>query len=212
LSELSIKKEGFTPAYRIQVDPDLASSDPFNTDPMSTDPAKWGMMPISSDARWDAVEIAADATGYRLPTEAQWEYACRAGTTTAFNDGVTQKWNDSAAVNELGWYYSNSGSWTHEVGKKMPNAWGLYDMHGNVYEWCWDWYGTYPSNEKKKVEGKEEEEIVPYPDPLGPVSGSSRVRRGGYWYSNALGLRSACRYYYTPNSRISSFGLRLTRP
>ena len=84
----------------------------------------------------------------QLPTEAQWEYACRAGTTTALNNGknLTDEKYDCPNLYEVGWYdWQNAESSTHEVGKKKPNAWGLYDMHGNVWEWCANWYGAYPS-------------------------------------------------------------------
>jgi formylglycine-generating enzyme required for sulfatase activity len=177
--------EGLTPAYSISG---------------STDPAAWGTVPTSSNATWNAVEIVAGSTGYRLPTEAQWEYACRAGTTTAYNTGDT-------ISDDTGWYTSNSGSKTHEVGKKPANAWGLYDMHGNVWEWCWDWYGTYPTTTAQT-------------DPVGASSGSNRVVRGGSWDGSARYVRSACRDYYSPSARISSdpsgrvvaLGIRLLRP
>jgi formylglycine-generating enzyme required for sulfatase activity len=133
------------------------------------------------------------ANGYRLPTEAQWEYACRAGTTTAYNTGATL--SDST-----GWYDSNSGDRTHSVGEKPANAYGLYDMHGNVWEWCWDWYSSsyYSSS--------------PAQDPTGAVSGSFRVLRGGAWSSLGRNLRSAYRSNGYPIDRSYYIGFRLVRP
>ena len=113
---------------------------------------------------------------YTLPTEAQREYACRAGTTKRFSYG-----NDTGYI-QLGsyaWYDENSSSGTHPVGEKLPNDWGLYDMHGNVWEWCLDWYDEYP-------EGS-------ITDPQGPQSGTLRVDRGGSWSRNARICRSADR-------------------
>jgi len=137
------------------------------------------------------VTVNWNVNGYRLPTEAEWEYACRAGTTTAYNTGDTISDN-------TGWYDSNSNNRTHEVGLKPPNAWGLYDMHGNVYEWCWDWYGTYASGAQT--------------DPTGAASGSYRVLRGGSWYYFGQYLRSAYRYGNIPYFRYYSFGFRFLRP
>jgi formylglycine-generating enzyme required for sulfatase activity len=122
------------------------------------------------------------ANGYRLPTEAEWECACRAGTTTAFNTGASIN-------NNAGWYDANSSNRTHPVGEKSANAWGLYDMHGNVWEWCWDWYeAAYSSGAQT--------------DPVGPSSGSNRVVRGGGWDSPATLARSAYRSSVPPSSRI----------
>jgi formylglycine-generating enzyme required for sulfatase activity len=103
----------------------------------------------------------------RLPTEAEWEYACRAGTTSAYNDGsaCTEPERKDPALDRLGWFNENSGGKTHQVRQKEANRWGLYDMHGNVREWCEDWYGDYSADDQV--------------DPTGPASGSARVFRGG---------------------------------
>ncbi|MCL1993217.1 MAG: formylglycine-generating enzyme family protein, partial [Spirochaetes bacterium] len=103
-------------------------------------------VPTSHNALWNAVVVVEDADGWRLPTEAQWEYAARAGTIEAFSNRV-QDHRDHAALDPIGWFPFNRGEWntTREVGRKQPNPWGLYDMHGNVEEWVWDWLGQYPS-------------------------------------------------------------------
>ena len=135
--------------------------------------------------------------GYRLPTEAEWEYAYRAGSTTAFhNGGITSCTGKDSNLEKIGWYYENSGSTPHPVGKKTPNAWGLYDMAGNVWEWCHDWYTTYPTTSVT--------------DPVG-TSGSYRVFRGGSWYDDAQSARAAYRYDDPPGSRGYYLGFRLVR-
>ena len=139
-------------------------------------------------------------TGYRLPTEAEWEYACRAGTTTPFStgDNITTE-----QVNYDGNYpYNNNqkGSYrkkTTAVGSFQANPWGLYDMHGNVWEWCWDWYGNYSSAAQA--------------DPEGASSRTNRVLRGGSWLNNAQDLRSAYRNRNIPSNRNSLLGFRLAR-
>ena len=131
---------------------------------------------------------------FRLPTEAQWEYACRAGSTTKYCFG-----GDEAQLGEYAWYNNNSESKTHPVGEKKPNAWGLYDMHGNVREWCQDWYdGGYHAKS-------------PTDDPTGPATGSLRVNRGGSWYYPAWRCRSAFRGYFGPGDRDSNLGFRVSR-
>jgi formylglycine-generating enzyme required for sulfatase activity len=129
---------------------------------------------------------------YRLPTEAEWEYAARAETMTRFYSG-----DNDDDLSRVGWYGENSGMETHPVGKKRPNAWGLYDMHGNVWEWVQDWKGGYPSGSVT--------------DPEGPSLGSYRVVRGGSWEVNAWGCRSANRNFYDPGVRIDSLGFRFFR-
>ena len=127
---------------------------------------------------------------YRLPTEAEWEYACRAGTTTKYSFG-----DDESELRDHAWCSENSDVQTHRVGSKKPNAWGLYDMHGNVFEWCQDWYGDYPSGSVT--------------DPTGPAVGSFRVFRGGSWDINAGDCRSAFRSGSYPSVRVSHFGFRV---
>ena len=129
---------------------------------------------------------------YRLPTEAEWEYACRAETTTAFSFG-----DEVDKLGEYAWYGDSSGGKTNPVGKRQPNAWGLYDMHGNVWEWCQDWYGDYPSG--------------PITDPMGPSEGKARVLRGGSLDDDAWGLRSAIRRWYNPVFGYDDHGFRVAR-
>ncbi|NTU41805.1 MAG: formylglycine-generating enzyme family protein [Nitrospirales bacterium] len=131
---------------------------------------------------------------YRLPTEAEWEYAARAGTTTVYS------WGDSASqAGQYAWYDKNANDNAHAVGRKQPNPWGLYDMHGNVWEWVQDWYDeTYYRNS-------------PGTDPQGPGSGRSRVLRGGSWFRNASDLRSANRFSVSPGNRGIGLGFRLLR-
>ena len=129
---------------------------------------------------------------YRLPTEAEWEYACRAGSTTKYSYG-----DGDGSLGSYAWYGSNSGNKPHEVATKQPNAWGLYDMHGNVWEWCEDWFGSYSGNAQT--------------DPRGSSSGSNRVLRGGGWHADAVNLRSAYRSRYTPSLRNYDLGFRVVR-
>lgn len=124
--------------------------------------------------------------GYRLPTESEWEYACRASTTTAFYTGVITYEGTSPLdpnLDAAGWYGGNSGGGSHPVGQKQANAWGLFDMHGTVWEWCGDWYGPYPGAGA---------------DPTGPASGTSRVYRGGSWFTDAQYCRSGDRDNLVP--------------
>ena len=127
---------------------------------------------------------------YRLPTEAEWEYACRAGTTTAYSFG-----DDESKLGAYAWYDKNSKWNLHEVATKKPNPWGLFDMHGNVYEWCEDWY-------EKSLSGGD--------NPKGPSAGSLRVIRGGDWYNCASNCRSADRRGF-PADRNDSLGFRIVR-
>jgi len=129
---------------------------------------------------------------YRLPTEAEWEYACKAGTTTAFYFG-----DDGRLLGQYAWYNGNSAKGTQAVGRKKPNQWGLYDMHGNVWEWCEDWFGPYPAGSVT--------------DPTGPSSGSYRVFRGGGWHFDAKFCRSEVRGRRSPGYRAGGLGFRLAR-
>ena len=136
---------------------------------------------------------------YRLPTEAEWEYACRAGTSTAFYSGdITPSETElDPALDAVGWYRLNAQGAPHPVGRKQPNPWGLYDMHGNLCEWCEDWYGPYP-----------EGHVV---DPVNTRAGDGRVCRGGSWASGAATCRSAARFCFAPDCRSDFVGFRLVR-
>ncbi len=140
-----------------------------------------------------------DADGWRLPTEAEWEYLCRAGTTTAFYTGaLTELYcRLDPVLDAIGWYCGNAGTGTSTVAQKQANAWGLYDTSGNVREWCWDWYG----------------EALPDAalDPAGPDTGTQRVCRGGSWYYSSQDCRSAARGTYYPTSRDNTVGMRAVR-
>jgi len=129
---------------------------------------------------------------YRLPTEAEWEYACRAGTPSRFSYGDDPGYTN---LTHYAWYADNSGATTHPVGQKLANPWGLHDMHGELFEWCQDWWGDYSGGIAV--------------DPQGPATGSRRVGRGGYWNSVAGFCRSAHRGYNLPDVRGKGIGFRV---
>jgi len=173
------ERDGFNPVYNI----DKENKDTNNTEEL--DNVKW------------KVSLIDGANGYRLPTEAQWEFACRAGTTTTYNTG-------DIINDETGWYGDNSGGRTHEVGKKPPNAWGLYDIHGNVWEWCWDFVN---------FGGENYYDFAPDPDtnPLGLNSGNRRAERGGSWKSPPNRISSSYRERYRPHNSSNDLGFRVVR-
>ncbi len=140
----------------------------------------------------DEVSWDRSADGYRLPTEAEWEYACRAGAQTRWSFG-----DDEEQLEEHAWYHKSSGGEPRAVGLKKPNAWGLHDMHGNVLEWCWDWHGPYSRDSQE--------------DPSGPSEGGARVLRGGSFANPARGLRSAGRGWIGPENSFRFIGFRCVR-
>ena len=165
----------------------------------STNPEDWGDVPTSSNSTWNAVICNWNANGYRLPTEAEWEYAARAGDNTV--ESLT--YSGTSDVNQLGeyaWYYSNSNSTTHEAGTKLPNAFGLYDMSGNVWEWCWNWF---TDSYNAETEGGS--------DPTGTSAGSDRVYRGGGWGSISGRCAVSCRRSSNSDYRGGLLGFRVVR-
>ena len=169
------EQQGLSAAYHIDRD----QKDPNNRS--SFDDLKW------------TVQRLPGANGYRLPTEAEWEYAARGGR---YARGY--EYTGSADLDEVGWYEDNSYGETQPVGLLAPNALGLYDMSGNVWEWVWDWYSSYPSGAQD--------------NPTGPVSGERRVNRGGGWLLDAANARVSRRGSWRPDSRFYDLGCRLARP
>jgi len=160
--------------------------------PLKSDPSRFkgDNLPVENISWHEVVEFCARLSKlagkqYRLPTEAEWEYVARAGNKSEYPDNLE----------EVAWFEKNSGGKTHIVGQRKANPWGLYDMFGNVYEWCSDWYGDYPTTE-----------IV---DPSGATSGATRVGRGCSWLNPTVYCRSAYRLYGSPNTRNNFLGLRL---
>jgi len=203
---------------------DTGSNNYYRQRGISADALDLPVVGVSWD---DAVAFCAwlsEQTGerYALPTEAQWEYACRAGTTTRWSCG-----DDEKVLGEHAWYAANAGGKLHSVGQKRPNPWGLLDMHGNVGEWCSDWYesdyyqqlaagseqasgitGNVLSRVEQTTSGSEQ---TPSENSSGPGSGSPRVVRGGSWIFDAGFCRSAARFRYGPSIRDDDLGFRLSR-
>jgi formylglycine-generating enzyme required for sulfatase activity len=156
---------------------------------------KEGLVPAYT-INGDSVSWDRTAGGYRLPTEAEWEYACRAGTSTPFSTGniiTTDQANFNGDVPYANNPRGHGRDRTTTAGSFLPNPWGLYDMHGNVYEWCWDWYGEYSG------------------DTAAGKTGTGRVVRGGSWRGSAFWVRSAFRDSYNPSNRSEMVGFRVVR-
>ncbi|NLK49939.1 MAG: SUMF1/EgtB/PvdO family nonheme iron enzyme [Candidatus Cloacimonetes bacterium] len=171
--------EGLTPVYTIAG---------------TTNPLYWGEEPTINDPVWCAAICDWDANGYRLPTEAEWEYAARGGTDT-----YDFLYSGSDDLDAVSWHSGNSGGTTHVVGSKLPNGLGIYDMSGNLFEWCWDWLDSYYYN------------YSPTHNPRGPASGEYRIGRGGSWHYEDYYHRVACRMSHRPGNIYPDYGFRVCR-
>ena len=171
---------GFRPCYKI--------SD-------TTDTVTWGEIPTTDNVLWNSVVWDTDADGFRLPTEAEWEFTARGGDS----DASTWKfpYAGSVSIDEVGWYKDNGNSNIHQVGLKKPTASGVNDMSGNVYEWCWDWFARITPGE--------------YINPIGPATGTNRVRRGGSWLNYARSCTVTYRNCDSPETVYGNIGFRLAR-
>ena len=178
-NKLSIKL-GLEPCYTVRV-----GGNPVDFAALSFD-----QIPIYYNADWNKAELDINKKGFRLPTEAEWEWAAKGGTDDKWAGTDTE-----AELTNYAWYGSNGGFETHEVKKKSPNGYGLYDMSGNVWEWCWDWKGDLPASLEA--------------DYAGPASGSDRVVRGGSWGNSAIGCTVGLRGDFSPDIRCSYLGFRL---
>ena len=166
-------KENLTPCYAIGG---------------KTDPSEWGTVPTSSDSTWNAATCNFAEDGYRLPTEAEWEWAARGGESYTYAGSNT--------IGDVAWYTENTNNTgTRDVKTKKANGYGLYDMSGNVWEWCWDWYGSISSETAS----------------AGPASGSNRCQRGGSWNNDANNAQVANRNNNNPNNRNNNYGFRVVR-
>ncbi|MBF0407854.1 MAG: SUMF1/EgtB/PvdO family nonheme iron enzyme [Candidatus Riflebacteria bacterium] len=178
-NNLSIK-EGLTPVYSVSG---------------RTNPANWSTVPTSFHTTWNAAICDWTANGYRLPTEAEWQWAAM-GATDSRSKGFAGS-TGSNNIDDYVWYTTNSAATTKTVGTKLPNELGIYDMSGNVWEWCWDWYGDYPVGELVR--------------PTGALSGTNRVQRGGSWAAAPDVVDVAERNHDDPSSSGNSIGLRIVR-
>lgn len=170
-------RDGYTPVYSISG---------------TTNPAVWGDVPTINSPTWNAVVCDWNANGYRLPSEAEWEYAARGATMTP--DYI---YSGASSYGTVAWCMANPVNAAHEVGQKAPNGLGFYDMSGNTYEWCWDWYGNYPG--------------APQHNPHGPTIGSYRIMRGGAWSSPFFNCSVFYRSKSNPHLVPQGLGLRLCR-
>ncbi|MEE0132301.1 MAG: formylglycine-generating enzyme family protein [Treponema sp.] len=161
----------------------------------TTDPDTWGEIPTTNNVLWNSVTWDTDADGFRLPTEAEWEFTARGGDP----DSISWKfpYAGSSSVDEVAWFKDNSDSNLHQVGLKKSTTSGVNDMSGNVYEWCWDWFSRIPPQEQV--------------NPMGPNSGTNRVRRGGSWLNYARSCTVTYRNCDSPETVYGNIGFRLAR-